>query len=82
MAGTAQVKKRTGIHSVVHHREAVSTDTKAAENFVTEFKRFVDSEGYLPQQIFNWDAAFLEKDAEKDLHNSFSPQACYLSVLI
>ena len=39
--------------------EAATADTKAAENFVAEFKRFVDSKGYLPQQVFNSDEAGL-----------------------
>lgn len=48
-------KKRTGIHSVVRHGEAASSDTKAAENFIGDFKKLVDSEGFLPQQVFNCD---------------------------
>ena len=30
-------KRRSGIHSVVRHGEAVSSDAKAAEAFATEF---------------------------------------------
>lgn len=48
-------KRRTGIHSVVRHGEAASSDTKAAENFIGDFKKLIDSEGYLPQQVFNCD---------------------------
>ena len=48
-------KKRTGIHSVVRHGEASSSDTKAAEDFVKVFANIVNEEGYLPQQIFNCD---------------------------
>ncbi|XP_043263000.1 tigger transposable element-derived protein 1-like [Colletes gigas] len=48
-------KRRTGIHSVVRHGEAASSDTKAAENFIADFKKLEDSEGYLPQQVFNCD---------------------------
>ena len=48
-------KKRTGIHSVMRHGEAASSDAKAAESFVGEFKKLVVTEGYLPQQIFNCD---------------------------
>lgn len=48
-------KRRTGIHSVVRHGETASSDTKAAENFIGDFKKLVDFEGYLPQQVFNCD---------------------------
>ena len=48
-------KGRTGIHSVVRHGEASSADKAAAEKFVGEFGKFVDSEGYTPQQVFNCD---------------------------
>lgn len=48
-------KKRTGIHSVMRHGEAASSDKKAAENYVSDFKKLLISEGYLPQQIFNCD---------------------------
>lgn len=48
-------KKRTGIHNVMRHGEASSSDAKAAESFVGEFKKLVDTAGFLPQQIFNCD---------------------------
>ncbi|PNF40558.1 hypothetical protein B7P43_G07603 [Cryptotermes secundus] len=48
-------KRRIGIQSIVRHSEAASSDTKAAENFISDFKKLVDSEGYLPQQDFNCD---------------------------
>ncbi|XP_022909635.2 tigger transposable element-derived protein 1-like [Onthophagus taurus] len=48
-------KRRTGIHSVVRHGEAASSDTKAAEIFIDDFKKLVDTKGYLPQQVFNCD---------------------------
>lgn len=48
-------KRRTGIHSIVRHGEAASSDTKATENFIGDFKKLIDSEGYLPQQVFNCD---------------------------
>ncbi|XP_064100771.1 tigger transposable element-derived protein 1-like [Macrobrachium nipponense] len=48
-------KRWTGIHSVVRHGEAASSDTKAAEAYVKEFKRLVNSEKYLSQQVFNCD---------------------------
>ncbi|XP_068121604.1 tigger transposable element-derived protein 1-like [Hyperolius riggenbachi] len=45
-------KRRSGIH-FVRHREAMSSDTKAAETFTTEFQEFMVSEGYLPHQVFS-----------------------------
>ncbi|XP_033001754.1 tigger transposable element-derived protein 1-like [Lacerta agilis] len=46
-------KTRSGIHSVVRHGEAASSDVPAAEDFATEFLEVVTTEGYLPQQVFN-----------------------------
>ena len=34
-------------------------DVKAAEDFVKEFKRLVESEGYMVQQVFNCDGTGL-----------------------
>ncbi|XP_068237203.1 tigger transposable element-derived protein 1-like [Palaemon carinicauda] len=48
-------KRWTGIHSVVRHREASSSDTKAANNFVKKFEKIVEDEGYIEQQVFNCD---------------------------
>ncbi|XP_028658934.2 tigger transposable element-derived protein 1-like [Erpetoichthys calabaricus] len=48
-------KMRTGIHSVVRHREGASADKDASNDFVTEFGEFVEAEGFVPQQIFNCD---------------------------
>lgn len=48
-------KTRSGIHSVVRHGEAASSDVAAAEEFATEFLEVMISEGYLPQQVFNCD---------------------------
>ncbi|XP_018410276.1 PREDICTED: tigger transposable element-derived protein 1-like [Nanorana parkeri] len=48
-------KRRSGIHSVVRHGEAASSDTKAAEAFATEFQKLMVSEGYLAEQVFNCD---------------------------
>ena len=48
-------KRRTGIHSVLRHGEASSSDTAAAEEYLPKFKRLVDSGGYIPQQVFNCD---------------------------
>ncbi|XP_066953185.1 tigger transposable element-derived protein 1-like [Macrobrachium rosenbergii] len=47
--------KRTGVRSVVRHREAASANTKAAEDYVKKFKSFLDSQGYQPQQVFTCD---------------------------
>ncbi|XP_019484941.1 PREDICTED: tigger transposable element-derived protein 1-like [Hipposideros armiger] len=48
-------KRRSGIHSVVRHGEAASSDAKAAEAFTTEFQKLIVSECYLPEQAFNCD---------------------------
>ena len=48
-------KKRTGIHSVVRHWEAVSSDKTAAEKFVPEFQELITSETFIPQQVFDCD---------------------------
>ncbi|XP_064120723.1 hypoxia up-regulated protein 1-like [Macrobrachium nipponense] len=47
--------KRTGIHSVVRHGEAASSDTKAAEAFSKTFDEMVIKEGYSSRQVFNCD---------------------------
>ncbi|XP_042768073.1 tigger transposable element-derived protein 1-like [Panthera leo] len=48
-------KRRSGIRSVVRHREAASSDAKAAEVFAAEFQKLMASECYLPEQVFNCD---------------------------
>lgn len=48
-------RRRTGIHSVLRHGEAASSDHKAAEKYVEDFGKFVDLEGYAPDQVFNCD---------------------------
>lgn len=48
-------KRRSGIHSVVRHGEAASSDAKAAEKFAAEFQKLMVSDFYLPQQVFNCD---------------------------
>ena len=48
-------KKRTGIHNVVRHEEAASSNEDAAEKFVEKFKDFVDREEFIPEQVFNCD---------------------------
>ncbi|XP_043562356.1 tigger transposable element-derived protein 1-like [Chiloscyllium plagiosum] len=45
-------KKRTGIHSVVMHREAASLNVDAAANFVKKCSEFVNT---VAQQVFNCD---------------------------
>ena len=41
-------KKRIGIHSIICYGETPTSDAKAAEAFVGEFKKLMDEEGYLP----------------------------------
>jgi len=48
-------KNRTGIHSVVRHGEGASANKEAAEKFVHEFQKLMQSEGYRPEQVFNCD---------------------------
>ena len=62
--------KRSGIQSVVRHREAAGLDAKAAEVFATEFQKLMVSECYLLEKVFNCDGMglFLQRDAQKDLH--------------
>ena len=48
-------KTRSGIHCVVRHREATSSNVAAAEEFATEFLEVMVSEGYFPQQVFSCD---------------------------
>nr|XP_053629208.1 tigger transposable element-derived protein 1-like [Cherax quadricarinatus]XP_053629209.1 tigger transposable element-derived protein 1-like [Cherax quadricarinatus] len=47
-------KKRSGIHNV-RHGEAASSDKRAVEKFVQEFKGYIDSEELKPEQVFNCD---------------------------
>lgn len=48
-------RKRTGIHSVVRHSEAASSDEKAAEVYIKTFSELIEAKGYIPQQVFNCD---------------------------
>ncbi|KAM5158227.1 tigger transposable element-derived protein 1-like [Mantella aurantiaca] len=48
-------RKRTGIHSVVRHGEAASSDVKAAEDYLKTFSELIEAKGYIPQQVFNCD---------------------------
>ncbi|XP_026547967.1 tigger transposable element-derived protein 1-like, partial [Notechis scutatus] len=49
--------KKNGTHNIVRHGEAASSDTAAAaaEAFAKDFAKFVEAEGYVPQQVFNCD---------------------------
>ncbi|KAM4048885.1 tigger transposable element-derived protein 1-like [Anomaloglossus baeobatrachus] len=46
-------KKRSGIHCFRRHVEAASLNANAAEAFAAEFQELINSECYLPQQVFN-----------------------------
>ncbi|XP_028665299.1 tigger transposable element-derived protein 1-like [Erpetoichthys calabaricus] len=48
-------KHRTGIHSVIRHGEAARSDKAGAEKFILEFKKIIEEESYVPQQVFNAD---------------------------
>ena len=54
-------KKRTSIHSVVRHGEGASSDKRAADEFVSEFKDYEEAEGFLPQKVFNCDKTGVKK---------------------
>ncbi|XP_068224423.1 tigger transposable element-derived protein 1-like [Palaemon carinicauda] len=51
--------KRSGIHSVVRHGQAASSDKKAAEEFLKNFENLISREGYIAQQVFNCDETCL-----------------------
>ena len=48
-------RRRTGIHSVIRHGEAASSDVKAAEDYLKTSAEMIAAEGYVPQQVFNCD---------------------------
>ncbi|XP_044137796.1 tigger transposable element-derived protein 1-like [Bufo gargarizans] len=48
-------RRRSGIHSVIRHGEASSSDKAAAEAYKLDFAEFMKTEGYVPQQVFNCD---------------------------
>ncbi|GIY24288.1 hypothetical protein CDAR_64281 [Caerostris darwini] len=48
-------KKRSGIHSVVRHGEAASSDMKAAEDYIKTFSNLIKAQGCISQQVFNCD---------------------------
>ena len=52
-------KKRTGSHSVVRHGEAANANKGNAKSYVTEIREHVETEGFVPQQVFNCDKSGL-----------------------
>ncbi|UYV61277.1 hypothetical protein LAZ67_1004216 [Cordylochernes scorpioides] len=48
-------KKRSGIHSIVRHGEAASSDMKAVEDYIKTFSDLIKAQGYISQQVFNCD---------------------------
>lgn len=50
-AGLKNLKKRTGIHSVLRYRQVASSNKYRAEEFVSEFNDYMEVEGFLPQQV-------------------------------
>ncbi|CAH2319103.1 tigger transposable element-derived 1-like [Pelobates cultripes] len=71
-------KTRSGIHSVVRHGEAASSDAAAAEEFATEFLEVIVSEGYFPQQVFNCNETglFWKRMPKPDEGPSHPPVLC------
>lgn len=51
----ANFKRRTGIKNVIMHGESASADKEEADKYCLKFQEFIETEGYLPQQIFNCD---------------------------
>ena len=50
-----QFRKRSGIHSVLRHGAAASSNMKDSEKFEKEFSDLINAEGFVPQQVFNGD---------------------------
>ncbi|GLV43793.1 hypothetical protein CBL_21277, partial [Carabus blaptoides fortunei] len=48
-------KKRPGIHCVVRQGKGANADKDAAKDFVKEFGKFVETEGFVRKQVFNCD---------------------------
>ncbi|XP_036362848.1 tigger transposable element-derived protein 1-like [Octopus sinensis] len=48
-------KWRAGVHSTVEYGETANSDTKATGGFVCEFRQLIAAEGYIVQQVFNYD---------------------------
>lgn len=46
-------RRRHGVHSVFRHGEAVSANKKAADEYVQEFGKFIETQGFVSSQIFN-----------------------------
>ncbi|GIY84852.1 HTH CENPB-type domain-containing protein [Caerostris darwini] len=44
-------KKRSGIHSVVRHGEAASSDMKAAEDYIKTFSDLIKAQGYISASL-------------------------------
>ena len=63
-------KKRSGIHCVVKHGEAASSNKVAADNSVTGFQEYVEADGFVPQQVFVMREALLEENAKEDIHHT------------
>ena len=40
-----------GIHSIVSHGEAASSNKVGANNFRTEFQEYIEAKGFVPQQV-------------------------------
>lgn len=66
--------KRRGIHSVVRHGEAVSSDKAVAKAFVKEFTEFMEVM-FLIKFSIAIDRFILEGDAEEDVHHTFGEGA-------
>ncbi|KAF6357047.1 hypothetical protein mRhiFer1_009983 [Rhinolophus ferrumequinum] len=52
-------KRRNGIHNMVRHGESARANKEDANQFVLEFKDYVETKGFLPQQVFNCDETVL-----------------------
>ena len=46
-------QKSGGIHSVVRHGEAASSNKVAADNFVTEFQEYIEAKEFVHQEVFS-----------------------------
>lgn len=63
-------KKQTGIHSTVKYGEAVSSDMKPAEDFVSKFSHLIVAKEYITEQVFNYDEIGLFSGLFKEMKNS------------
>ncbi|XP_068240916.1 tigger transposable element-derived protein 1-like [Palaemon carinicauda] len=48
-------KRLTGIHSIVRHGEAASSESKAGSDYLKTFASVIAEQEYIPQQVFNCD---------------------------